>query len=65
MESISSIKMMHGALFFASSKSFLILLAPTPTYFSSKSEPDVAINFTPASPATAFARSVFPVPGGP
>ena len=65
MESISSIKIMHGALFFASSKSFRILLAPTPTYFSSKSEPETALNFTPASPASAFASSVFPVPGGP
>ena len=39
--------------------------APTPTYISTKSEPDRLKNGTPASPATALASSVLPVPGGP
>ena len=39
--------------------------APTPTNISTKSEPEIEKNGTPASPATAFASSVLPVPGGP
>ena len=46
-------------------KRFLTLAAPTPTNISSNSEPEQKKNGTPASPATALARSVFPVPGGP
>lgn len=38
--SISSIKMIDGAFFSASSKSFLTLEAPKPTYFSTKSDPE-------------------------
>ena len=49
----------------ASSKRSLTLLAPTPTNISTKSEPDIVKKGTPASPATAFAKRVFPVPGGP
>ena len=40
-------------------------LAPTPTYNSIKSEPVNEKNGTWASPATAFASNVLPVPGGP
>ena len=40
-------------------------LAPTPTNISMKSEPVTDMNGTPASPATARAMSVLPVPGGP
>ena len=40
-------------------------LAPTPTNISTKSEPEIGKNGTPASPATARARSVLPVPGRP
>ena len=43
----------------------LTLLAPTPTNISTKSEPDIVKNGTSASPATALASNVFPVPGGP
>ena len=43
----------------------LTLLAPTPTNISTKSDPEMLKNGTPASPATAFARRVLPVPGGP
>jgi hypothetical protein len=39
--------------------------APTPTNISTKSEPEMEKNGTPASPATARASSVLPVPGGP
>ena len=40
-------------------------LAPTPTNISTKSEPEIEKNGTPASPATARAKRVLPVPGGP
>ena len=36
-----------------------------PTNISTKSEPESEKNGTPASPATALARRVLPVPGGP
>ena len=39
--------------------------APTPTYSSTKSEPEMDRKWTPASPATALAMRVLPVPGGP
>ena len=63
--SISSMKMMHGALALACWNTSRTRLAPTPTNISTKSEPDMEKKGTPASPATAFARSVLPVPGGP
>ena len=56
---------MAGAAFLASSKSERTRLAPTPTNISTKSEPEILKNGTPASPATAFAKRVLPVPGGP
>ena len=40
-------------------------LAPTPTNISMKSEPVTDKKPTPASPATARANKVLPVPGGP
>jgi len=39
--------------------------APTPTNISTKSEPLMPKKGTPASPATALASRVLPVPGGP
>ncbi|WVZ03877.1 hypothetical protein V8G54_024683, partial [Vigna mungo] len=63
--SISSINIILGAHCLASRNKFLTLDAPTPTNISMKSEPDIERNGTPDSPAVAFARSVFPVPGGP
>ena len=63
--SISSINIIDGEFFLAWSKRSRTLDAPTPTYISTKSEPDIEKNGTPASPATAFARRVLPVPGGP
>ncbi len=65
MASISSINIMQGAFLVASLNKSLTLEAPTPTYSSMKSEPDREKKGTFASPATAFASSVFPVPGGP
>ena len=36
-----------------------------PTNISTNSDPDMEKNGTPASPATALASMVLPVPGGP
>ena len=55
----------HGDCFFACSNISLTLDAPTPTNISTKSEPEIVKKGTLASPATALARSVLPVPGGP
>ena len=63
--SISSINIIHGAFFFASANKSLTLEAPTPTNISTKSEPEIVKKGTLASPATAFANNVLPVPGGP
>ena len=65
MASISSIKIIDGDLSFACLKRSLTLDAPTPTNISTKSEPEREKKGTLASPATAFARRVFPVPGAP
>ena len=65
MASISSIKMIHGAFSFACRNRSRTRAAPTPTNISTKSEPLNEKNGAPASPATAFASNVFPVPGGP
>jgi len=50
---------------FSLPKRFLTLAAPTPTNISSNSEPEQKKKGTPASPATAFANNVLPVPGAP
>mmetsp|Transcript_11542 Transcript_11542/g.27399 ORF Transcript_11542/g.27399 Transcript_11542/m.27399 type:complete len:226 (-) Transcript_11542:597-1274(-) len=63
--SISSTKTMQGAFSWAFLKRSRTRLAPTPTNISTNSEPEMEKKGTPASPAIAFARSVFPVPGGP
>jgi hypothetical protein len=57
--------MMEGAFSLAVLKRSRTRDAPTPTNISTNSDPDVDKNGTPASPATAFASKVFPVPGGP
>ena len=56
---------MHGECFLAWSNISLTLDAPTPTNISTKSEPEREEKGTLASPATAFAKRVFPVPGEP
>ncbi len=58
-------KTIEGEFFFAVSNRSRTLDAPTPTNISTKSEPEIEKNGTPASPATAFASRVLPVPGGP
>ena len=65
MASISSIKMMQGAFSLACLKRSRTRLAPTPTNISTKSLPLRLKNGTWASPATALASKVLPVPGGP
>ncbi len=65
MASISSIKMIAGDLSFACLKRSRTLDAPTPTNISTKSDPESEKKGTFASPATALAKSVLPVPGGP
>ena len=56
---------MEGAFSLAFLKRSLTLEAPTPTNISTKSEPLIDKKGTPASPATALANKVLPVPGGP
>ena len=63
--SISSIKIIDGDFSLACLNKSLTREAPTPTNISTKSEPDNEKNGTLASPATAFANKVLPVPGGP
>ena len=63
--SISSMKMIHGDFALACEKRSRTRLAPTPTNISTKSDPDIEKKGTPASPATALANRVLPVPGGP
>ena len=63
--SISSTNTMHGLLRLAWSNRSRTRLAPTPTNISTKSEPLMLKNGTPASPATAREMRVLPVPGGP
>ncbi|MPM72945.1 hypothetical protein SDC9_119921 [bioreactor metagenome] len=65
MVSISSIKMMQGAILAASLNRSRTREAPTPTNISTKSEPEMEKKGTLASPATALASKVLPVPGEP
>ena len=58
-------KTMQGAFFLPCSNRSRTREAPTPTNISTKSEPLMEKNGTFASPATARASSVLPVPGGP
>ena len=58
-------KMIQGAIDCACLNRSRTLDAPTPTNISTKSEPLREKNGTFASPATAFASKVLPVPGGP
>jgi len=56
---------MDGDSLFALAKSSLTRKAPMPTYNSTNSLAEQLINGTSASPATAFANRVLPVPGRP
>jgi len=57
--------MMQGAFSWAWAKRSRTRAAPNPTNISTNSEPLTEKKGTPASPATALASIVFPVPGGP
>ena len=63
--SSSSMKMIAGAAAFACSNRSRTREAPTPTIASTNSDADCEKNGAFASPATARASSVLPVPGGP
>jgi hypothetical protein len=63
--SSSSMKMIDGCASFACEKRSRTRDAPMPTIASTNSDADIEKNGTSASPATARASSVFPVPGGP
>mmetsp|Transcript_5202 Transcript_5202/g.8040 ORF Transcript_5202/g.8040 Transcript_5202/m.8040 type:complete len:233 (-) Transcript_5202:850-1548(-) len=63
--SISSMKMIEGDFSLAFLKRSRTREAPTPTNISTKSEPEIEKKGTLASPATALASMVLPVPGGP
>mmetsp|Transcript_23861 Transcript_23861/g.39845 ORF Transcript_23861/g.39845 Transcript_23861/m.39845 type:complete len:242 (-) Transcript_23861:1025-1750(-) len=65
MASISSMNTMHGAFSRAVLKRSRTRAAPTPTNTCTNSDPDTEMKGTPASPATALASKVLPVPGGP
>jgi len=65
MASISSMKMMERPRLRASANRSRTLDAPMPTNISTKLEPVTARKGTSASPATARASSVLPVPGAP
>ncbi len=65
MVSISSINTMQGAFSLACLKRSRTLAAPMPTNISTNSEPEIEKKGTLASPATALASRVLPVPGGP
>ena len=58
-------KTIAGALSFASLNRSRTRAAPTPTIASTNSDAAIEKNGTFASPATARASSVLPVPGGP
>mmetsp|Transcript_8878 Transcript_8878/g.28174 ORF Transcript_8878/g.28174 Transcript_8878/m.28174 type:complete len:205 (+) Transcript_8878:331-945(+) len=65
MASTSSKKMMQAFLERAMVKSSRTILAPSPTYFWTSSEPMTRMKQASVRFATARADSVFPVPGGP
>ena len=65
MASISSMNTMQGAFCEACRNRSRTRAAPVPTNISTNAEPDTKKNGQPASPATALASSVLPVPGGP
>ena len=65
IESTSSMKMIAGFCSLAISKSYLISRSVSPTYLLMRSEEEIEKKVASHSLAHAFARKVFPVPGGP
>nr|GMD57290.1 cell division control protein 48 [Ipomoea batatas] len=64
-ESISSMKIMEGALSRAIWNKFETSFSLSPIHFETRSEEEILKKVESASVATAFARYDFPVPGGP
>jgi len=64
-ESISSIKIIDGALSLAYSNKALINFSDSPTHLLIRSEDEIEKNVASAIVAQAFAKKVLPVPGGP
>ena len=65
MASISSMKMMVGALAFARAKASLTILGPSPMYICTSPGPASFRKVALVCPAQALAIMVLPVPGGP
>mmetsp|Transcript_63686 Transcript_63686/g.127952 ORF Transcript_63686/g.127952 Transcript_63686/m.127952 type:complete len:232 (+) Transcript_63686:139-834(+) len=65
MESISSMKMMACSSARASSNKFFTSFSDSPCHLLMRSLDEMAKNLASASVATAFAKKLFPVPGGP
>lgn len=65
IESISSMKMIAGEFFSASSKALRRLLSDSPASLDMISGPLIKKKKAPVSLATALAIKVLPVPGGP
>ena len=65
MASISSKNIKQAFLLRAISNSSLTILAPSPTYFWTSSEPITLMKQASVLLATALAQRVLPVPGGP
>eukprot|EP00732_Lithocolla_globosa_P001091 Lithocolla_globosa_v1_NODE_485_length_3924_cov_498.966658.p4 type:complete len:119 gc:universal NODE_485_length_3924_cov_498.966658:368-724(+) len=63
--SISSKKIMQAFLLRAISNNSRTILAPSPTYFCTSSEPITRMKVASVRFATARAHNVLPVPGGP
>ena len=63
--SISSKKMMQGAAVLALRNVSRTVRSDSPTHLLRNSGPRTEMKFASASVATAFARRVLPVPGGP
>ena len=65
IESISSINIIEGFFSLAILKRLFIKRSDSPTNLEIKSDDETEKNVPSASVAQAFARKVFPVPGGP
>ena len=65
IESTSSMKMMQGECWRAITNNSLTILAPSPIYFWTSSEPETLMKVQSVWWAMALASKVLPVPGGP
>jgi len=63
--SISSMKTIEGAFSLANWNTSFTSFAPSPMNFCTSSDPTTSMKVLLVLAATAFASSVFPVPGGP